>query len=414
MPSGALVKIAGLMTGTSADAIDVALVEFRQELPSDHPENQLENSAQHVTSGDLVMRLHAAHEIPFDPELKLDILRLLEPAPVDLQRLSRVDARLGQAYAEAVINVCQETGLGCDLVVSHGQTVWHDVADGQVTSTLQLGQPAWIAEATGAPVLSNLRTRDVAARGQGAPLTAILDELLLAGEDCPTAVLNLGGIANVTIVRPPHQTIAFDTGPANALIDLMARRITGDPHAVDHGGALAASGISHDALLSELLDDPYYQLPAPKTTGKEYFHQGYLDHYLQRHPGLADVDVLATLTALTARTVADACRQYQVEQVIASGGGTRNPELMRQLQAALGDHIPVSSSDTALNLPESAKEACVMALIGWLSWYGLPATHPGVTGAMHARIAGQFTPGNGPLKLPAPLERMPVRLTVTG
>ncbi|WP_218221533.1 anhydro-N-acetylmuramic acid kinase [Nesterenkonia sp. Act20] len=390
--------VAGLMTGTSADALDVALVEFHLGGTADQPE--------------LRMDLRAFQEVPFDSDLALDILRLLEPDPVPLTLVSSVDRRLGQLCAEAVAAVSEETGLECELVVSHGQTIRHDVRDGAVESTLQLGQPAWIAERLGVPVLSDLRARDVAAGGQGAPLAGMLDHLLLVGGDQPRAMLNLGGIANVTVVSPTSDTVAFDTGPANALIDVMARRITGDPRAFDRDGELAARGEVDEALLADLLADPYYALPAPKSTGKELFHGTYLDRHLTRHPGLDPYDVIATLTRLTARTVAQACRPLGVSEIAVSGGGTRNPVLMSELRAELGTEVPVSTTDEALGLPSEAKEGCLMALLGWLSWHGLPATIPSVTGAAHGTLAGRFTPGAQPLRLPAPLRTGPARLHV--
>lgn len=395
--------IAGLMAGTSADALDVALVEFTP------------GSLGTSTSADpseLTMRLLAATEVPFPDQLGQDILHLLEPEDVPLQLVSRVDAGLGQVSAEAVEQLCAEYGIRCDLVVSHGQTVRHDVHDGTVTSTLQLGQPAWIAERLDVPVLSDVRARDVAAGGQGAPLTGILDQLLLATEESPTAMLNLGGIANITVVAPGRPTLAFDTGPANALIDIMARRITGEARAIDRDGTLAASGHVDSALLDHLLDEPFYALDPPKSTGKELFHAQYLDQALTSHPQLDPLDVIATVTALTARTVAEACRSHGVSSVVASGGGTRNPTLMAMLQAELGPHVTIRTSDEAFGLPESAKEACLMALLGWLSWHGLPGALPGLTGARHATVAGRFSPGREPLHLPDPLPHPPQSLRV--
>ncbi|HIW91882.1 MAG TPA: anhydro-N-acetylmuramic acid kinase [Candidatus Corynebacterium avicola] len=397
--------IAGLMTGTSADALDVALVEFGLVVDDT-------NSVTATEGGELTMRLLAFRAVPFDQELQHDILRLLNPEPIELQLVSSVDARLGQACADAVSHLNSETGVACDLVVSHGQTVRHDIADGKVTSTLQLGQPAWIAETTGSPVLSDIRARDVASGGQGAPLVGILDHLLMSGNDTPTAMLNLGGIANITVVAPGEEPVAFDTGPANALIDVMARHINGDSHSIDRDGALAARGtVDHD-LLTQLLADPYYTLPAPKSTGKEHFHQEYLREQLQGYPDVDDLDVIATVTALTANTVADACHAHGVKEVVASGGGTRNPTLMAQLQEYLGPEVTLKTTDQVLGLHEGAKEACLMALLGWLSWHGLDATLPSLTGADHGTIAGRFSPGGGPLRLPTPLDQMPSHLRV--
>ncbi len=394
--------VVGLMTGTSADALDVAVVDLT-----------LERSA---ATGELALRLLDHREVAFPDDLAGDILRLLEPRDVPLALVSGVDARLGRFCADAVAGALATTDVAADLVVSHGQTVRHDVTDGRVTGTFQIGQPAWVAERTGVPVLSDVRSRDVAAGGQGAPLAGILDHLLLAGADVPTAALNLGGIANVTVVSPGRDTVALDTGPANALVDLMARRITGDVRGYDRDGALAARGHVLPALLDDLLAEPYYALPAPKSTGKELFHGAYLDRHLARYAeahGEPDAhDVVATLTALTACTVADQCRARDVGAVYASGGGTRNPTLMRALAREL-DPVPVHTTDR-LGLPEGAKEATLMALVGWLTWHGLPATLSSVTGAGHGTVAGRLTAGDGPLRLAEPLAALPERLRVVG
>ncbi|WP_193101683.1 anhydro-N-acetylmuramic acid kinase [Brevibacterium aurantiacum] len=387
--------IAGLMTGTSADALDVVLADFI-----------------HDGGDELSVRILASREVEFDQQLRLDILRLLEPADVPLSLVSGVDARLGRFCAQTVRDLCTETGVEAELVVSHGQTVRHDITDGAVTSTLQIGQPAWIAEATGAPVLSDVRARDVAAGGQGAPLVGILDSLLVGDVEAPTAVLNLGGIANITVLAPERDPLAFDTGPANALIDILARRITKGEAGFDRDGELAARGQVDEELLTELLADPYYQLPAPKSTGKELFHADYLDGFLGPRTHLGEHDAIATVTALTARTVADACHAHGVTTVIASGGGTRNPTLLGRMASELGPGITLTSTDQAFGLPEGAKEALLMALLGWLSWNGLAGTEPNLTGAAHSSIAGRLSPGRGPLNLPEPLEARPTRLRI--
>ncbi|UVI35571.1 anhydro-N-acetylmuramic acid kinase [Brevibacterium spongiae] len=415
--------IAGLMTGTSADGLDLVIAEFL-------PDPTVGSDLVGADPTTLTVRILAERETPFDEELSADILRLLEPADVPLSLVSSVDARLGRFSAEALSELCSDHDLRPDLVVSHGQTVRHDISDGQVTSTLQLGQPAFIAERLGVPVLSDVRSRDVAAGGQGAPLVGLLDSLLLsdaaqadatqadaaeadateADATAPTAVLNLGGIANITVIAPDQDPVAFDTGPANALIDILARRITDGSQGYDRDGALAAAGTVDEELLTELLTEPYYELPAPKSTGKELFHAAYLDSYLRSHPHLGEHDQIATVTALTARTIAEAARRHDVTTVIASGGGTRNPELMRRLGEELGENVELTSTDEAFGLPEGSKEALLMALLGWLSWHGLDGTEPSLTGARGPRIAGRFTPGDGPLQLPEPLHRRPARL----
>ena len=408
--------IAGLMTGTSANGLDIVIAEFL-------PDPTVGSDLVGADPTTLSVRILAEREAAFDPELGSDILRLLEPADIPLSLVSSVDARLGRFAAAAVAELCAEADLRPDLVVSHGQTVRHDISDGRVTSTLQLGQPAFIAERLGVPVLSDVRSRDVAAGGQGAPLVGMLDSLLLSAMSetsaeatepsptaAPTAVLNLGGIANITVIAADRDPIAFDTGPANALIDILARRMTDGRQGFDRDGALAAAGTVDEDLLADLLAEPFYSRPAPKSTGKELFHGDYLDSFLTAHPHLGDHDVIATVTALTARTIAEACHRYEVTTVIASGGGTRNPELMRRLRRELGAGVGVKGTYEAFGLPEGSKEALLMGLIGWLSWHSLDGTEPSLTGASGPRIAGRFTPGDGPLQLPEPLHRRPSRL----
>ncbi|MDN5896409.1 MAG: anhydro-N-acetylmuramic acid kinase, partial [Nocardioides sp.] len=365
------------MTGTSADALDIATVDFTLGDGDCGEELQLE--------------LLDHREVGFPDDLGRDLLRLLDPHPVPLSLVAEVDSRLGKLCAQEVGLVLAETGVECDLVVSHGQTVQHLLVDAQVRGTLQIGQPAWIAEETGCPVLSDVRSRDVAAGGQGAPLASMLDQLLLAGSPEPTAALNLGGIANLTVVAPGVEPLAYDTGPANALIDVMARRITGEPRAIDQDGAMAAAGHIDDDLLDHLLAEPYYQRRSPKSTGKELFHAAYLDRALAARPGLDAYDIIATLTRLSAETVAAECRRHRVTRVVASGGGTHNPMLMADLGRSLGSGV-VLEETASLGLPGDAKEAVLMALIGWLSWHGLPATIPSATGASRGTPAGRITP----------------------
>ena len=298
--------------------------------------------------------------------------------PTTAGELCELDQLIGQASAELAAEL-----LPADLVVSHGQTVHHWVQDGAAKGTLQLGQPAWIVQATGLPVVSDVRPRDIAAGGHGAPLAGILDDLWLRGR-YTRAALNLGGIANVTIVRRGRPPLAFDTGPANCLLDEAARRTTG--RCSDEDGRLAARGTPDAALLRRLLDDPYYALVPPKTTGREHFCLGGLGDL----GDLAPEHLLATLTELTAITVADALAPYAPAEVVASGGGVRNPALL----AALKRRLPLTVSDEH-GLPAQAKEAYLMALIGFLVWHQVPL----LTGP---HVLGRISPGDAPLALPPP------------
>ncbi|MEI5519350.1 anhydro-N-acetylmuramic acid kinase [Streptomyces brasiliscabiei] len=369
-------RVIGLMSGTSYDAVDAAAADL--DLDGDT----------------LVLRPLGLVCRAYDGELRAALGRALPPAATTVAEVCRLDTRIGQAFAATAVEANHELCDGrAELVASHGQTVHHWTEPGgagagtRALGTLQLGQPAWIAEATGLPVVADFRPRDIAAGGQGAPLVSLVDLLWLRGRPGTPVALNLGGIANLTA---PDGT-AFDTGPANALIDAAVRDATGGRLTYDADGALAAAGTVHEPLLRRLLAEPYYALPAPKTTGKEVFHGGYLRAALAGFTGLRPADVVATLTLLTARTVADATRVVRATEVIASGGGTRNPTLTRMLGAELAG-VPLRVSDE-LGLPADAKEAYAFAVLGFLTVHGLPGTAPASTGARHPSVLGSVTPG---------------------
>jgi anhydro-N-acetylmuramic acid kinase len=387
------VRVIGLMSGTSYDAIEAAAADLALE-------------------GDTLRLRPLGHlSVPYPDELRNLIGATLPPATTTTQAVCALDTGVGQAFAGAAARALRELCDGsADLVVSHGQTVHHWVEDGTVRGTLQLGQPAWIAEATGLPVVSDLRSRDVAAGGQGAPLVGMTDTLLLRALPGTPAALNLGGIANVTVLAPGAEPLAFDTGPANALLDAAVRHFTGGAADYDEGGRRAAAGRTSPELLRALLDDPYYRRPAPKSTGKEHFHLPYLQRALAAAPTPDPDDVLATLARLTAVTVADACRAHGVTELVVSGGGTRNPVLMRMI----GEELPgvrLRPSDD-LGLPSDAKEALAFAVLGFLTVHGLPGTLPSGTGARRATLLGSITPGAAPLRLPAPAAQPPRLLRV--
>lgn len=386
-PAGASLRIIGLMSGTSHDAIDAAACDLWAE-------------------GDaLALRPRGMISVPYAPSLRTRLIAALPPRETTMQAVCRLDADIGRAFAGVAARAMSELCDGAaDLVVSHGQTMFHDVRDGAVHGTLQLGQPAWIAEATGSTVVADLRSRDVSAGGQGAPLVSLVDALWLAGRDA--AVVNLGGIANATLLRPGADPVAFDTGPANALIDAAVAEATGGERRYDEGGRLAAGGTVDDELLAMLLSEPYYALPAPKTTGKELYHADYLADRLRGRARPRLEDLVATLTALTARTVADAVRGREL--VVVSGGGTRNPALMGMLRAQLPG-ASVSTSDD-LGLPSAAKEALAFAVLGALTVHGLPGTLPSCTGARRASVLGAVLPGR--TTPPRILEAAPARLRV--
>lgn len=369
-------RVLGMISGTSHDGVDVAVVDF--------------TAAGSVLHGTLV----TSGTTPYPAALRARLIAALPPTALPMAEVCALDTELGQFFASraaATIADCGEV----DLVCTHGQTVFHWIEEGRARGTLQLGQPAFLAEATGASVVSDVRGRDIAAGGQGAPLVPVLDLLLLgdAGKRC--GALNLGGIANVTVVPGPSDEFlpyAYDLGPANALIDAAALQLTGRHYDAD--GALAAAGTIDATLLHHLLSEPYYSLPAPKSTGKELFHDGYLAETARRFPHVQGADLLATLTALTAEVVAAEAIRAGLELLVVSGGGVRNPTLMTMI----GDRLPgveITTSDT-FGAPSDTKEAIAFALIGYLTAHGLPGNVPSCTGAAGPRVLGSITPaGSG-------------------
>jgi anhydro-N-acetylmuramic acid kinase len=378
------VIVISVASGTSADGLDVGVVDLARSDPA---------------GTTVTVELLDFRTAPWPGTLGTDVLALLPPATTTAEQICSIDQRLGQAAAESVAHVIDELDVTPELVVAPGQTIYHDVRDALCQGTLQLGQPAWIAERTGIPVVSDLRARDVAAGGHGAPLASTLDVLWLGGPGSPRAALNLGGIANVSIVRDPEMPVlAWDTGPGNCLIDVAVARASEGRQSYDEDGRWARAGHVRADLLERLLDHPHYAATPPVSTGREVFSAADLDEVLAGR-AVSPEDLVATLTELTAVTVARALSAYDVTEVVASGGGTHNPALMEALRRRLGD-VPLATSDER-GLPADAKEAVLWVLLGWLSWHGLPGA-TSATGAIAPRILGRFSPGHAPLRLPEP------------
>ncbi|MGW8482876.1 anhydro-N-acetylmuramic acid kinase [Microbacterium sp. NPDC055903] len=373
-------RVLGMLSGTSHDGIDVSVVEFTES------DGELHGEVLHSDS------------IPYDARLRARLVAALPPQPTTLAEVCELDTLIGQAFADAAAGAAEAVG-GVDAVCSHGQTVFHWVEGDHARGTLQIGQPAWIAERVGAPVISDVRIRDITAGGHGAPLVSFLDELLLRGRPGVSAALNLGGIANMTVIG--DRISAYDIGPANALIDAAVSAWGPDGLGYDADAAIARTGVVDESLLTALLADPYYALPAPKSTGKEHFHLDYVRRHVDGR-GLGLPDVLRTLTELTVRTVAQDVRSAGVGYLAVSGGGCRNPLLMAGLRAALPEAQVVLADE--LGAPADAKEAILFALIGWCTMHGVSAVIPEATGAGAARILGTITPGARPLRMPEPVE----------
>lgn len=382
----------GLLSGTSMDGIDVAAAEFRMD-----------------DDGWLELRPLGCLELAYPGELRAELLAALPPAECSARQLCRLDTMVGRAFGVAALRGLTELCDGrADLVGSLGQTIYHWVQDGRCEGTLQLGQPAWIAEATGLPVVADLRARDVAAGGHGAPLVGLFDQLWLGHRAARTIALNLGGIANISVVGGGLPPLAYDTGPGNALLD-AATRLLPERRERDEGGRLAAIGSPHPGLLSNLLADPYYELAPPKSTGKEHYTAGYLRAALDRVAEPPEgPDLLATLVELTARTVARECERQEATRVVASGGGVHNATLMAALSRHLAPAELVTSA--AEGLPADGKEGYLAALLGLLTFCGQPGNLPATTGAVGPRQLGSITPGRTALRLPEPWSRQPVAL----
>src|SRR4051794_22079464 len=281
-------KVLGMISGTSHDGIDVAVVDF-------------------TAQGSLLTgHVLYARSVPYAPALREHLVRTLPPARLTYFDACQLDTLIGQAFAEVAANAIEEAGP-VELICSHGQTVFHWVEGAHALGTLQLGEAAWIAERTGTAVVSDVRARDITVGGHGAPLASLMDVLVLGDLPGSPAGLNLGGISNMTVLHGPDGVpVAFDIGPSNALIDAAMRQLSAGTQPYDRDGAMGAVGTVDEAALEDLLAEPYYALPIPKSTGKELFNDEYLAAFRARWPALDGADLVATLTALTARTVADA------------------------------------------------------------------------------------------------------------
>ncbi|MGE5601936.1 MAG: anhydro-N-acetylmuramic acid kinase [Nitrososphaerales archaeon] len=380
--------VAGMISSASADGIEVAVVDISGAPPR------------------LAWRLLKHTHVDLGPALRDEIFAAFRPETGTVDRLCALNFRLGQAFADAAlagIAAADLTPQDVDLIGSHGQTVW-PIPDGPDASTLQLGEAAVIAEHTGITTISNFRARDMAAGGQGAPLVAYPDVLLLTDPARSRAALNLGGIANFTYLPPAQERakagskepFAFDTGPGNMLIDYAAGRATRGELSYDRDGKLAATGKIHQRLLDEVLAHPYFAQPPPKTTGRELFGVQYGSKVWERGValGLRPEDIVATVTALTANSIAGAYRRFLPawpEQTIVSGGGAANPTLMWWLAEALAPSEIISSERRGL--PADAKEATAFAVLAYETWAGRAGNLPAATGARGQVVLGNITPG---------------------
>jgi anhydro-N-acetylmuramic acid kinase len=358
----------GLMSGTSLDGVDGVLADF---------------------AGGAIRTLAAAFT-PFPPALRAELMALQAASPNELEREALAANGLALAYADCVRALLPSAAGPVAAVAVHGQTIRHRP---ELGFTRQTNNPALLAELTGIDVIADFRSRDIAAGGQGAPLVPAFHEAAFGKPGSARVVINIGGIGNISVLHGDGRVTGFDTGPGNVLMDLWIGRHLGK--AYDEDGAWAATGKVDEALLAALLDEPYFRQPAPKSTGRDLFHEQWLDAKLARFADVAPQDVMATLTRLTALTIARAIQDEQDEgvapdAVYVCGGGAYNASLLREIGAALGG-VKVEST-AALGVAPNRVEALAFAWLGWRFAERAAGNLPAVTGARGPRILGALYP----------------------
>jgi anhydro-N-acetylmuramic acid kinase len=382
-------RVLGLMSGTSADGIDVALVHISGVPP------------------DLSAQLENFTAVPYAPAVRSAILRIGEGGRTTSAEISQLNFALGKLFAQAVRQSCRKFRVpvaSVDLIGSHGQTIYHQGQAAAVwgvpaiSATLQVGEPSVIANLTGVTTVGDFRPADIAAGGQGAPLVPFVDYLMYRHERIGRAALNIGGIANVTVISAaarPEQVFAFDTGPGNMIIDALTVHATRGKRRFDRGSKLALQGQALPELLDELLADPYFRQPPPKSAGREQYGASYVERFLrwgQKHRA-SPQDLIRTATLLTALTVTAAWNRFirpraDIRQLLVSGGGARNPLLMALLAGMLAG-VSVQMSDE-LGIPGRAKEALAFAVLAYESLHRRPANLPAATGAERPVVLGKI------------------------
>lgn len=381
--------IVGLMSGTSVDGVDAALVRIAY--------------AGTQTDWELI----AFETYPYSAPVRKRILDACQSESSDVRLICELNFELGQLFVGAIEQICKRAGMSLDqidLVGSHGQTVYHQPASAQagIASTLQIGEAAVIAQHTGIPTVADFRVADMAVGGEGAPLVPYVDYLLFRKQGSIRALQNLGGIGNVTYLSDAlAEVCAFDTGPGNMLLDSAMSHFTGKPF--DRDGAFASGGQVNTDLLAHLMRHPFLGQSPPKSTGREMFGQAYLSQIinLASERGITPQDTLATLTAFTADSVVDAYRRFfprTPREVLVSGGGSHNHTLMQRLRQRLAP-IPVLTTDV-LRCPVDAKEAIAFAVLANEFVSGNPSNLPQVTRATKRVLMGKLIPGTRPLKFP--------------
>jgi anhydro-N-acetylmuramic acid kinase len=377
------------MSGTSLDGVDAALVRLAG--PAEQPR----------------VRLLAFVTLPYPPKVRQWIMRVAIGDQITAGEVSQLNFLLGELFAKAALRVCRVARVSpqrVSVIGSHGQTIYHQGRPAKVPghrpavgpNTLQISEPAVIAERTGVPVVADFRTADVAAGGQGAPLVPMVDYLLLRDGQKGTVTLNIGGIANVTVIpadAEPLDIVGFDTGPGNMVTDALVRHFTREREHYDAGGRAAALGKVNEPLLASALRHPFFLRPPPKSAGREQFGRAFVARYFLSRKRPRFEDSLRTALELTARTIAGALARFvfpgeKIDRLIVSGGGAHNRLLVKRLVELL-PHLTVELSDR-YGLPMDAKEAIAFAVLADRTLHGLPGNLPSVTGARRAVVLGKI------------------------
>lgn len=385
--------VAGVMSGTSADGIDVALVRISPARKT---------AAQQATR----LQLLAHIAVPYRADVRERVLRAMNGKNESVAEISQLHWRLGQLYADAIETTLEKHPVRLDLVGCHGQTIYHQsaaarVLHGQVACTWQIGEASVIAARLGVPVISDFRTADLAAGGQGAPLVPLLDYVAFRDAKCNRVLQNLGGIGNLTVVpanAKPEGVFAFDTGPANMVIDAIMADCFGKPY--DEAGAVAARGRVLESVVRQSLSRRFFSAAPPKSAGREQFGHQFVERFraaCRKHSPRSE-DAVATATALTARSIGLAWKLFvqpalagATTEYVVAGGGAKNLTLMKMIGeqlAAFGD-VKVRTTDE-FGMPVAAKEAMAFALLAYRTWHGLPGNLPRATGAKRAVVLGKI------------------------
>jgi len=386
--------VAGVMSGTSADGINVALLRI--------------SGAKHVRSPELFFTLLGHSEYSYPKRVRETVLATMNATSASVADIARLNFRLGELYAEAVLAAQKQFRAKVNLVGCHGQTLYHQGEAAQflgrkIASTWQTGEAAVLAARVGVPVVSDFRPADMAAGGKGAPLVPFLDYLLFANTRMGRVAQNIGGIANLTAIpagASADDLVAFDTGPGNMVIDAVTERLFGQPY--DRDGKIAAAGIVRHRLVSDLLRHSFFRRRPPKTAGREEFGREFADEFIRRCGHAPKQDVVATATALTARSIADAVQRFvlgssgtkskeRYREMILSGGGAKNLTLVSMLAEELKPAgLRLRFSDE-FGIPSEAKEAAAFAVLAYQTWNRRPSNVPSATGAKGPAVLGKIS-----------------------